>query len=45
VLERAFAWPHNFRRLRIRWEREPLMHLAFLTLGCAVICWRKVKEF
>ena len=40
VVERAFAWLHNFRRLRIRWERDPVIHIAFLTLGCAVICWR-----
>jgi len=40
VVERVFAWLHNFRRLRIRWERDPITHIAFLTLGCAVICWR-----
>ena len=40
VVERAFAWLHNFRRLRIRWVRNPVIHIAFLTLGCAVICWR-----
>jgi len=40
VVERVFAWLHNFRRLRTRWERDPIMHIAFLTLGCAVICWR-----
>ena len=40
VVERAFAWLHNFRRLRIRWERRDDIHIAFLTLGCAAICWR-----
>jgi transposase len=40
VVERAFAWLHNFRRLRIRWERDPNIHIAFLTLACAGICWR-----
>jgi len=44
VVERAFAWLHNFRRLRIRWERDPLIHIAFLTLGCAVICSRCLAE-
>jgi transposase len=29
VVERAFAWLHNFRRLRIRWERRHDIHLAF----------------
>jgi transposase len=40
VVEHTFAWLHNFRRLRIRWERDPAIHNALLTLGCAVICWR-----
>jgi transposase len=40
VVERTIAWLHNFRRLRIRWERGPVIHIAFLTLACAAICWR-----
>jgi transposase len=40
VVKRTFAWRHDFRRLRIRWERDPDLHLAFLHLGCAVICQR-----
>jgi transposase len=40
VVERTFAWPHNFRRLRIRYERVSELHLAFMLLGCAVICQR-----
>jgi transposase len=40
VVERSFAWLHNFRRLRIRWERDPNLHIAFLTIACAAICWR-----
>ena len=40
VVERTIAWLHNLRRLRIRWEHDPNIHTAFLTLGCAVICWR-----
>jgi hypothetical protein len=34
---------HQFRRLRIRWERDPQMHLAFLHLACALICWRRLS--
>ena len=45
VVERTFAWLHNFRRLRNRWERDPVIHTAFLTLGCAVICWRYLTAF
>lgn len=40
VVERSFAWLHNFRRLRTRYERRAELHLAFMQLGCAVICQR-----
>ena len=29
VVERTFAWLHQFRRLRIRWECRPELHRAF----------------
>ena len=45
VVERTFAWLHNYRRLRIRWERDPLVHVAFLTLACALICRRYLMRF
>jgi transposase len=38
VVERTFAWLARFRRLRVRDERLAEIHLAFLTLGCALIC-------
>ncbi len=42
VVERTFAWLHNLRRLRIiRYERSAELHLAFMLLGCAVVCQRK----
>jgi transposase len=40
VVERTLSWLHQFRRLRIRYERLSEVHEAFLTLGCALICWR-----
>jgi len=40
VVERGFAWLHKLRRLRTRYERLPELHLAFLELGCAVVCLR-----
>jgi transposase len=40
VVERTSAWLHNFRRLRTRYERLAELHVAFLKLGCALICWR-----
>lgn len=45
VVERTFSWLHQFRRLLIRWDRDPLIHIAFLTLGCAAICWRQLNTF
>lgn len=44
VVERTIAWLHQFRRLRIRFERKPSMHEAFLKLGCCLICWRFAKN-
>jgi transposase len=40
VVERDFAWLHRNRRLRVRYERHPALHDAFLHLGCALICWQ-----
>jgi hypothetical protein len=39
---RAIVLMHWFRRLRIRWEIRDDIHQAFITLGCAVICWRRL---
>jgi transposase len=43
VVEQAIALLHWFRRLRIRWEIRDDIHEAFLTIGCAIICWRRLK--
>ncbi|NGO67700.1 IS5 family transposase [Streptomyces sp. SB3404] len=43
VVVRALAHLHWFRRLRIRREIRDDIHVAFLTLGCALICWRRLK--
>lgn len=42
VVERTFAHLHNLRRLRIRYERSPELHHAFMLLGCAVVCQRRL---
>lgn len=39
-IERTFSWLHQFRRLRIRWERSPENHQQLLSLAAAVICYR-----
>ncbi|MFK0113998.1 IS5 family transposase [Streptomyces sp. NPDC091217] len=43
VVEGASALLHWFRRLRIRWEIRDDIHQPVITLGCAVICWRRLR--
>jgi transposase len=43
VVERTFARLNQFRRLRVRYEKRPEIHLAFLTLACILICWKFLK--
>jgi transposase len=45
VVERGFAHLHNFRRLRTRYERDPEIHEAFLSLACAILCFRSLQSF
>ena len=40
VVERTLAWLNHFRRLRVRDERRADIHQAFITLGCALICFK-----
>lgn len=40
VVERAIAWLHQFRRLRVRHERRADLHQAFLSLERILICVR-----
>jgi len=44
VVERTISWLNRFRRLRIRYERRADMHLAFLHIGCALICWNFINH-
>jgi len=43
VVERSFAWLHQFRRLLVRYERRADIHEAFLSLACCVICFRRLR--
>jgi transposase len=40
VVERTLAWLNQYRRLTIRYERRVDIQEAFLTLGCALICFK-----
>jgi transposase len=44
VVEACFDWVFGWRRLRVRYEKRPDIHDAFLTLACAMICWRKLQR-
>ncbi len=44
VVERTFAWLNRYRRLTVRYERRADIHQAFLTLGCALICWNALPQ-
>ena len=44
VVERTLAWLNRFRRLIVRYERRADIHQAFLSLGCALICWKFVQQ-
>jgi transposase len=38
VVERTIAWLHQYRRLRVRYERRDDIHEALLAIGCSLIC-------
>jgi transposase len=40
VVERTVSWLHGFRRLRLRTDWRSDIQRAFLSLGCALICFR-----
>ena len=44
VVERTISWLHQFRRLRIRYERRADIHQAFLTIACVLICHRCINK-
>jgi transposase len=43
VVERTMSWLHQYRRLRVRYERRADIHDAFLKIGCALICYKKLR--
>jgi IS5 family transposase len=44
VVERTLSWLNRLRRLKVRYERRTDIHEAFLSLGCALICWNAVQR-
>src|SRR5215831_8026644 len=44
VIERTFAWLHNFKRLLVRYDRRHEIHEAFLAIGCCLVCFRRLAH-
>ena len=44
-IERTLAWLNRYRRLKVRYERRADVHQAFLSLGCALVCWTFLQQF
>ncbi len=44
VVERSFAWLHQFKRLLVRYDRRADIHRAFLALGCCLVCFRRLRR-
>ncbi|AEY86701.1 putative transposase [Streptomyces hygroscopicus subsp. jinggangensis 5008] len=43
MVERAFAWLHQIKRLRIRYERRADIHQDLLELAGSLICLRRLR--
>jgi transposase len=44
VVEQSLALFHQFRRLRTRFDKRADIHEAFMTLACAMMCWRRLHS-
>jgi transposase len=43
-VERTHSWLNRYRQLRIRYERLAEIRLAFLYIGCTLICWKLIQQ-
>jgi transposase len=44
VVERTIAWLHQYRRLRVRYERRADMHEALLHIACGLTCFKQLQR-
>jgi transposase len=42
-IERTLSWLHQFRKLKIREEKDPANHESLLLIACSVICLRFLR--
>jgi len=43
-VERTLSWMHQNRRLRVRYEKRPDIHEAFMEIAEAMICWSRMHS-
>jgi transposase len=43
-VEQTLGLMHQFKRLRVRDDRDDQIHEAFMTIACAIICWRRLRS-
>jgi hypothetical protein len=41
-VEQSLALMHQFKRLRVRDDRDDRVHEAFMTIACALMCWHRL---
>ena len=44
VVERTLSWLHQYRRLRVRYERRADIHEAFLKIAASLICFKQLQR-
>jgi transposase len=44
VVERTFAWLHQFKRLLVRGDPRAEIHEALLALGCCLVRFRRLRR-
>ena len=44
VVEQTLALLHQFRRLQTRFDKRDDVHESFLSIGCSMICWRRLHR-
>lgn len=42
-VEQTLALMHQFKRLRTRDDRDDKVHEAFMSIACAIVCWRRLR--
>lgn len=44
VVERTFAWLHQFKRLLVRYDRRADIHASLFAVGCCLVCFRRLRR-